>query len=208
MRRLRDRDINPFAASSLLLSYDNRFVCGKYCNFATYDMPADGNFRASTGDGRVKFRGWGVSGQVEWDITEGYKLTSITASRKYVSNFSNDNDVSPMAHSLGYGPLTFKFFSEELRLNGRILDTIDYTIGGYYSDQKSVYTSFQDLRSSASAVPAERSGGRGQQGAVRACVVEPARSADRHRWHPLHRGIEDLYVHRASVRTYRRCRPR
>ncbi|MEI9850493.1 MAG: hypothetical protein WDN24_06165 [Sphingomonas sp.] len=54
-----------------------------------------------------------------------------------------------MAHSLGYGPLTFRFFSEELRLNGSIGDTIEYTFGGYYSDQKSVYTSFQDLRSSA-----------------------------------------------------------
>jgi iron complex outermembrane receptor protein len=142
------RDINPFAASSLLLSYDNRFICGRYCNYATYDMPADGNFRDSTGDGRVKYRGWGVSGQVEWDITDDYQLTSITASRKYISNFSNDNDASPMAHSLGYGPLTFEFFSEELRLNGRILDIIDFTVGAYYSDQKSVYSSFQDLRSS------------------------------------------------------------
>jgi iron complex outermembrane receptor protein len=53
-----------------------------------------------------------------------------------------------MAHSLGYGPLTFKFFSQELRLNGQFGDNIEYTLGGYYSDQKSVYSSFQDLRSS------------------------------------------------------------
>lgn len=143
------RDINPFAASDLLLSYDNRFICGPYCNFASYDMPADGNFRASSADGRVRFEGWGVSGQVEWEISDAIQLNSITAFRKYTSNFSNDNDVSPMAHSLGYGPLTFRFFSQELRLNGSIGDQIEYTIGGYYSDQKSVYTSFQDLRSSA-----------------------------------------------------------
>jgi len=143
------RDINPFAASSQLLSYDDRFVCGRYCNYATYDMPADGNFRASSGDGRVKFQGWGVSGQVEWAVSDAIQLNSITAFRKYTSNFSNDNDVSPMAHSLGYGPLTFRFFSQELRLNGAIGETIEYTLGGYYSDQKSVYTSFQDLRSSA-----------------------------------------------------------
>jgi len=143
------RDINPFAASSQLLSYDNRFVCGQYCNYATYDMPADGVFRAASGDGRVKFQGWGVSGQVEWDVSDTIQLNSITAFRKYTSNFSNDNDVSPMSHSLGYGPLTFRFFSQELRLNGAIGETIEYTIGGYYSDQKSVYTSFQDLRSSA-----------------------------------------------------------
>jgi iron complex outermembrane receptor protein len=58
---------------------------------------------------------------------------------------------SPLAHSLGYGPLTFDFFSQELRLNGAFgaNDEVEYTIGAFYSDQKSVYTSFQDLRSSA-----------------------------------------------------------
>jgi len=143
------RDLNPFAASSTLLGYDNRFICGNYCNFASYDNPADGQYRASTADGRIRFKGWGVSGQVEWDLADKLKLNSITAFRKYTSNFSNDNDVSPMAHSLGYGPLTFRFFSQELRLNGEVGENIEYTIGGYYSDQKSVYTSFQDLRTSA-----------------------------------------------------------
>ncbi len=142
------RDINAFAASSLLLSYDNRFVCGNFCNYGSYDMPADGNFRASSADGRVRFQGWGVSGQIDWDVADSAQLTSITAYREYTSNFSNDNDVSPLQHSLGYGPLTFEFFSQELRLNGDVGDTIEYTVGGYYSDQLSVYESFQDLRSS------------------------------------------------------------
>jgi iron complex outermembrane receptor protein len=96
----------------------------------------------------VHFEGWGLSGQVDWDIADNLQITSITAYRSYRSVFSNDNDVSPLAHSLGYGPLTFDFFSQELRLNGNIGDTIEYTVGGYYSDQKSVYTTFQDLRTS------------------------------------------------------------
>ncbi|MCW2393597.1 MULTISPECIES: TonB-dependent receptor [unclassified Sphingobium] len=140
------RDIQPFAA---VVPYDTRFVCGPYCNYATYDMPADGPYRASSGNGRVRFKGWGVSGQIDWEIAPNLQINSITAYREYESNFSNDNDVSPLAHSLGYGPLTFRFFSQELRLNGSINDQIDFTLGGYYSDQKSVYTSFQDLRSSA-----------------------------------------------------------
>ncbi len=98
--------------------------------------------------GGFAFRDWGVSAQVDIELSEALQLVSISAYRKYTSNFSNDNDVSPMAHSLGYGPLTFQFFSQELRLNGAIGETIEYTVGGYYSDQKSVYTSFQDLRSS------------------------------------------------------------
>ncbi|MEO6151628.1 MAG: TonB-dependent receptor [Croceibacterium sp.] len=143
------RDINPFAAPNTLLSYDNRFLCGPYCNYATYDNPADGPFRASTADGRVHFKGWGVSGQVDWDLSKAFQVKSITAYRAYTSIFANDNDASPLAHSLGYGPLTFSFFSQELRLNGSVGDTIEYTLGGYYSTQKSVYASFQDLRSSA-----------------------------------------------------------
>src|SRR6185436_6484378 len=42
----------------------------------------------------------------------------------------------------------FHFFSEELRLNGNIGEPTESTLGGYYSAQKSVYTTFQDLRTS------------------------------------------------------------
>jgi iron complex outermembrane receptor protein len=142
------RDIQPFPTT---VPYDLRFVCGPYCNFATFNMPADGPYTATSGDGRVRFEGWGVSGQVEWELTDQLQIVSITAYREYTSEFSNDNDASPLAHSLGFGPLDFEFFSQELRLNGAFgaNDEIEYTLGGYYSDQSSVYTSFQDLRSSA-----------------------------------------------------------
>jgi iron complex outermembrane receptor protein len=141
------RDIQPFAS---VVPYDQRFVCGPYCNYSTYSNPADGVYRASMGDGRIRFEGWGISGQVDWDLSDQLQLVSITAYREYTSEFSNDNDVSPLAHSLGFGPLTFDFFSQELRLNGAFgeNDEIEYTLGAFYNDQKSVYTSFQDLRSS------------------------------------------------------------
>jgi iron complex outermembrane receptor protein len=141
------RDIQPFAN---VVPYDERFVCGPYCNFSTYSNPADGVYRASIGDGRIRFEGWGISGQLDWELSDQLQLVSITAYREYTSEFSNDNDVSPLAHSLGFGPLTFDFFSQELRLNGALgeNDEIEYTLGAFYNDQKSVYTSFQDLRSS------------------------------------------------------------
>jgi len=143
-----DRDINPYGAG---IAYDTRFVCGPYCNFASYTNDADTTWpvRDQT-DGRIKFEGWGVSGQVDWELSDLLQLVSITAYREYTSYFSNDNDTSPLAHSLGYGPLTFEFFSQELRLNGALgaNEEIEYTIGGYYSDQTSVYTSVQGLRSS------------------------------------------------------------
>ena len=140
------RDINPFAAPNTQLALDNRFLCGPYCNYANYNNPADGAFRASSADGRVRFKGWGISAQIEWEVTDDIQINSITAYRSYRSEFSNDNDTTPLAHSLGYGPLTFDFFSQELRLNGNFGDDIEYTLGGYYSDQEAFYSTFQDLR--------------------------------------------------------------
>lgn len=142
------RDINPYGPG---IAYDTRFVCGPFCNFASYtNDPDTGQPIRDQADGRIKFKGWGVSGQVDWDLADKLKLVSISAYRQYVSNFENDNDTSPLAHSLGYGPLTFHFFSQELRLNGSFgaNDEVEYTLGGYYSDQESVYTSFQGLRGS------------------------------------------------------------
>jgi len=142
------RDIQPFPTS---VPYDQRFVCGPYCNYASFNMPADGPYREARGDGRVRFEGWGVSGQLEWDMLDQLQLVSITAYRTYDSVFSNDNDASPLSHSLGYSPVGFEFFSQELRLNGAFgeQDEIQYTLGGYYSDQRSISATFQDLRSSA-----------------------------------------------------------
>src|SRR5690606_33165139 len=61
---------------------------------------------------------------------------------------SNDDDISPLAHSLGSGDLTFWSFSQELRFNGSVLDdTLEYTLGGFYMDQRSVYATSQHLRS-------------------------------------------------------------
>jgi iron complex outermembrane receptor protein len=76
------RDIQPFAS---VVPYDQRFVCGPYCNYSTYSNPADGVYRASMGDGRIRFEGWGISGQVDWDLSDQLQLVSITAYREYTS---------------------------------------------------------------------------------------------------------------------------
>jgi iron complex outermembrane receptor protein len=137
-------DINPFPVP---IPYDTRFVCGKFCNYATFQSLADGTRPTLVQDGRTKFNSWGVSGQVEWDLTDNLQLVSITAYRDYYVRFSNDDDSSPLAHSLGGGNLTFWSFSQEVRLNGSFLDDrLEFTLGGFYIDQRSVYATTQDLR--------------------------------------------------------------
>ena len=93
------------------------------------------------------FEGWGAALNVDWSLGETLQLQSISAYREYESGFSNDNDLSPLASSLGFGTLPFKSFSQEFRLNGEIgSDRLQYTVGAFYMDQRSRYESWQDLR--------------------------------------------------------------
>ena len=138
-------DINPFPTPQ---AYNSRFICGKFCNYSTYDSPADGPYQESKIPGRVDYDSWGTSAQVEWHIADSLQLASITAYRKYTSIFSNEDDLSPLSHSLG-GPNTLDFhaFSQELRLNGSLAShAIEYTVGGFYMKQKAFYSASQDLR--------------------------------------------------------------
>jgi iron complex outermembrane receptor protein len=139
---------------------------GSYYNYATFQNPKgtfanyNGTTNLPTGvtvptletrpDIRAKFRGWGGSVNMDWKLAEKFSVKSITAYRSYDSYFANDNDLSPLANSLGFGSTDFWFFSQELRLNGAALenDRLEYTLGAYYSDQKTVYKTTQDLRNS------------------------------------------------------------
>ena len=157
-------DINPFPAN---LALDERFVCGPYCNYSTFRHEPEGNYAPFSTDGRFDFEGWGISGQIDWELSDRLQLTSITAYRTYSSKFSNDSDLSPLAQHLGLSILDFDFFSQELRLNGSFggNDEIQYTVGGYYSDQESIYTARQEFRESLGAfyqrdpVPAQSKAG-------------------------------------------------
>ena len=138
-------DINPFPTPQ---TFDSRFMCGRFCNYAAYVSPADGNFQESRIDGRVDFESWSVSGNVAWQLAESLQLVSISAYRDYTSIFSNEDDASPLANAIG-GPNTQEFhaFSQELRLNGSLSSgAIEYTVGGFYMDQKTFYRAAQDLR--------------------------------------------------------------
>jgi iron complex outermembrane receptor protein len=106
--------------------------------------------------GRVRYQGWGASVNADWSLTQGLALKSVSAYREYDSRFGNDNDLSPLASSLGYGDLTFHSFSQELRLNGALFadDRLEYTLGAFYMDQKSVYATTQDLRYSRTGLTA------------------------------------------------------
>jgi iron complex outermembrane receptor protein len=136
--------------------YDSRFICGQYCNYASYFSPADTwatppvagfPLHETRGEGRTKFNGWGLSGQVDIDLTDNLQLQSITSYREYGLKFTNDDDYSPLAIGNGLSELDYWGFTQELRLNGTLLDdAVNWTLGAFYLDQRSTYATFQDIR--------------------------------------------------------------
>ena len=137
------------------LPLDSRFICGKFCNYRTNGQPAGVwagpilagyPLSASSGSDHIVFDGKGVSANIKYDINGDFNLQSITAYRAYTSSFGSDPDLSPTNTQYGLNRLTHHFTSEEVRLNGRLSDTFKFTIGGYYSDQKTTYFTLQDIR--------------------------------------------------------------
>jgi len=158
---------NPLVrGDSPAVPFDSRFICGRFCSYATFYNPgvvgpdltnnvtgapgADGipdyRFDEARRDGMSRFHGWGVSGQIDWRLGDDLNLSSITAYRAYDMSFSDDGDLSPLSLATSQSGIDFHFFSQELRLNGSLGSAIDYTVGGFYSDQRSTYMTAQDLR--------------------------------------------------------------
>ncbi len=88
---------------------------------------------------------WGVNGTVDWKLGDSAALKSITSYRQFDSRWVEDNDVSPVAGSLGAEHLWNHSFSQELRLNGQVGPQVDYTVGGFYFAQTTTYATHQML---------------------------------------------------------------
>jgi iron complex outermembrane receptor protein len=148
---------NPnIRGNATAVPYDSRFICGQYCNYASYFSPAGAwqtppvagfPLLETRGEGRTKFNGWGLSGQVDVDLTDNLQLQSITSYREYALQFTNDDDYSPLSVGNGLSELDYWGFTQELRLNGTLLDdAVNWTLGAFYLDQRSTYATFQDIR--------------------------------------------------------------
>jgi len=141
--------------------YDNKFICGKFCNYLTTGQPAatwtppipidplgaaGTKLAATSSSDRSYYSGWGVSGQINYKLNDAISLASITGYRAFHTNWASDDDLSPANIGFGINFLKNWSFSQEVRMNAEITDTIKSTIGGYYFKQKSVYDSLQDIR--------------------------------------------------------------
>jgi len=156
----RNSNVNILSPGGLPI--DDRFICGPYCNFQVDGNAAGDPFvspippdpfgangtplLATQGNNRTTYRGWGISGQANWDINDMLQLVSITGYREFDTYWAADGDISPARTGYGINNLSNWSFSQEVRLNAEVTETLFVTVGGYYFEQSSVYDSVQDLR--------------------------------------------------------------
>jgi len=96
-----------------------------------YDNIGYNNFQSSN-----NIKNWGFSGQIDYDLG-GTRLTSITSYRRTDSLTNQDSDFSS-ADLLGrnWQDLRIKTFTQELRADFELGDTLTGLIGGYYFNEK------------------------------------------------------------------------
>ncbi|MGF7172145.1 iron complex outermembrane receptor protein [Sphingobium xanthum] len=140
--------------------YDSRFITGpeSYTSYATYStggnytsgLPpvppfnafpnlqvAPGGF-STTPESRIK--NWGVSGSIDYELSDMLSLKSITAYRKATGTTGIDLDGSPLAILLQEFTYDHEQFTQELRLSAKVNDLADVTVGGYYYHGKDLLT--------------------------------------------------------------------
>jgi len=129
------------ATGSAFISYSpygdyarDTFTDSPYVSYENYlnHAPRDGTAPYAA-PARNALDTWGISGQMTLKLSDRLELTSITAYRRYDSLFTSAES-SPIATALAANDVTHKQFSQEIRLNGTVLDIVDFTVGGYYLD--------------------------------------------------------------------------
>jgi iron complex outermembrane recepter protein len=89
-----------------------------------------------------EMKGWGISNTIDWRLGGDNSLKFITGYRKYKTLSGQDNDGSPVAILQSLSEFTHDQFSQEIRFSGQALnDRLDYTLGGIYFKQETVYAS-------------------------------------------------------------------
>ncbi len=128
-----------------LLGYDPRYV--SYSNFQDASAPsAYAPFKPYFALPITEFEGWGVQGDITFDISDNAQIVYIGSYREYESRFGQDQDASPVPVAQLDNKLNHWAFTSELRLNFELADgLVEGTVGGFYLDQEGVYNARVDL---------------------------------------------------------------
>jgi iron complex outermembrane receptor protein len=138
---------NPVTQTSPFLSYSpwggagDTFTTSPYVTYSNYAdvLPPDGG-PGYAYDPRTTFNGWGVSGNIEYDLSDDVKVTSITAYRQYDASWVQDFDMTMLSNAIfSYESESWQF-SQEARVAVNLFDgDVDLVLGGFYLDRSTNY---------------------------------------------------------------------
>lgn len=100
-------------------------------------------------------KAYGFNLTADYRISDTLSLKSITGFREFDSQWTNDDDASPVGSSLGFSELLNHTLTQELRLNGSVSNLADYAVGGYFLNQVTTYPTHQILDYVIPGVPFE-----------------------------------------------------
>ena len=127
------------------LGFDPKYV--SYANFADAQQPSQqAPYKPYFALPIREFTGYGIHGNVTFDVNDNMQLVYIGSYRSYTSKWGQDQDATPVPVAQLDNQLDHEAWSAELRLNFEALDgLVEGTVGGYYLDQDGEYTARVDL---------------------------------------------------------------
>jgi iron complex outermembrane recepter protein len=157
---------NPVTSNpAVIVPYDSRFICGQYCNYATMSQPAI-NFvalplfpggptltppggqplLATFGSNISVYDSYDLGANLHWNLSDALSIDNILAYQHFKTTWDSDDDLSPVNTNLGHNIQTHWNWSEELRLNAKLANSVNAVFGVYYFKQETDYWSYQDIR--------------------------------------------------------------
>jgi iron complex outermembrane receptor protein len=112
------------------VAWDSRFITNDlYSNYSRYNDPITNRIVPNIND----MDHWGVSGTLEWKLTDGITLKSITAYRRFWNKFGRDSDGTPLPLNATYDDSRHRQVTQEFQLTGTA-GKLDWATGAFYYD--------------------------------------------------------------------------
>ena len=129
--------LNTYNANKLIPTYgipfDTRFATDPYITYASFRDLSNGRQVPATNT----MNSDSFSGEVKLDLSDSIVLRSITAHQRFSGRFTQNADNSPLPLALTDNNVSFRQFTQELRLQGEALDgLLEWTTGAFYFESK------------------------------------------------------------------------
>ncbi len=112
----------PYGCDTLTGDYgDPRYI--SYANFIDAMVPtSQAPFKPYSALQNQDFTGWGVHGNLSYELSDNFELVWIGSWREYGSSWGQDQDATPVRIAQLDNQMNHRAWSQEVRLNGELAE--------------------------------------------------------------------------------------